>query len=391
MQAVETVVDLDDEGFRERLRTFLAEHHPGKPDRGASARLAHARAWAATLADHGFAGPAWPRRWGGMELSLEQQLIYHDEISRAGVPSHPSPTSFIVAPTLIVHGTDVQRERYLRPLLRADEIWCQGFSEPGAGSDLAALTTRAERDGDVYVVTGQKVWTTYAAFADWMFALVRTGGPGSRQDGISYLLIDMKSPGIEVRPLRDMTGGADFNEVFFDDVRVPVEQRVGEENGGWGIARTSLGHERATAFMAGQLRYRRVVDELMELARHRGVAADPLVRQRLASVETAVRILGWNGARVMDEVLRTGEPGPAGSVNRLLHARFEQALHELAVDILGADALLAASDPHSPQRGRWAWGFLRTRASTIGAGTAEIQRTTIGERTLGLPREPEGR
>jgi alkylation response protein AidB-like acyl-CoA dehydrogenase len=391
MQTADALAELGAEEFRTRLRSFLTEHHPGKPERGGAARLAHARAWASTLADHGFAGPAWPRRWGGMELPLDMQIVYHDEITRAAVPSHPSPTSFIVAPTLIVHGTDTQRERYLRPLLRADEIWCQGFSEPGAGSDLASLTTRAERDGDFYVVTGQKLWTTYAAFADWMFALVRTGEPGSRQDGISYLLNDIHSPGVDVRPLRDMTGGADFNEVFFDGVRVPVDQRVGDEHGGWAIARTSLGHERATAFMSGQLRYRRVVDELVELARERGAASHPVMRQRLAAVETAVRVLGWNGARVMDEVLRTGEPGPAGSVNRLLHATFEQRLHELALDILGADGMLAATDPRAPQRGRWTWGFLRTRASTIGAGTAEIQRSTIGERTLGLPREPDAR
>jgi len=326
-----------------------------------------------------------------MDLPLAGQLAYHEEITAAGVPGHPSPPAFIVAPTLILHGTDEQRARFLGPLLSADELWCQGFSEPGAGSDLASLTTRAERDGDVYVVNGQKVWTSYSEFADWMFALVRTGPPGSGPDGISYLLVDMRSPGIDVRPLRDITGRADFSEVFFDDVRVPVANRVGEEHGGWAITRTSLGHERATAFMAGQMRYRRVVDELIDLAKKSGRTDDPVVRQQLAGLECDVRLLGWNGARVLDEVLQRGEPGRAGSVNRLLHANFEKRVHEVAVDLLGMAGLLAPSDSHAPQRGRWTWGFLRTRASTIGAGTAEIQRNTIAERTLGLPREPSVR
>ena len=374
--------------FRAELRRFLTEQHPGKPAKGDDARLSHARAWAATLADHGFAAPAWPARWGGMELPLAHQLAYHEEVARARVPAHPCAPSFVVAPTILVHGTDEQRARYLGPLLRADEMWCQGFSEPGAGSDLPSLVTRAERDGDVYRVSGQKVWTTGGKRADWMFALVRTGPAGSRQHGITYLLLDMRSPGVAVRPLRDMTGSSHFSEVFLDDVAVPVANRVGEENGGWVIARTSLGHERATAFMAGQLRYRRVVDDLVALARQRGVTADPLVRQRLARLEIDVRLVGWNGGRVLDEVITRGEAGRAGSVNRLLHATFEQRLHETAVDLLGPAAVLAPDAPDAPERGRWTWGFLRTRASTIGAGTAEVQRNTIAEQTLGLPREP---
>ena len=381
--------DTDVATFRSRLRAFLADHHPGPAPREPAARLAHARAWAGLLVDHGWAAPAWPRRWGGMELPAALQVAYHEELASARVPAHPSPTSFIVAPTLIVHGDDRQRERYLGPLLRAEELWCQGFSEPGAGSDLPALSTRAERDGDHYVVTGQKVWTTNAAIADLMFALVRTGPPGSRHDGISYLLIDMGAPGVEVRPLRDLTGAAHFSEVFFDRVRVPVEQRVGSEGGGWAIARTSLGHERATAFVAGQLKYRRVVDELHALARTLERAGDPVLRQRLVDAEVGVRTVGWNAERVLAEVLRTGAPGPAGSINRLLLATFEQRLHELALDVTGAAGMLDATDPSAPERGRWAWGFLRTRASTIGAGTVEVQRTTVAEQALGLPRGPE--
>ena len=380
--------NLTTDQFRAELRRFLTEHHPGRPPKGDEARLHQARTWAATLADGGFAAPAWPARWGGMELPLTHQLAYHDEIARARVPGHPCAPSFVVAPTILVHGTDEQRERHLRPLLRADELWCQGFSEPSAGSDLPSLSTRAERDGDVYRVSGQKVWTTGAERADWMFALVRTGPAGSRQHGITYLLLDMRSPGVTVRPLRDLTGAAHFSEVFLDDVAVPVANRIGEEDGGWAIARTSLGHERATSFMAGQLRYRRIVDELVALAAGRGETADPLVRQRLARLEIDVRLVGFNGARVLDEVITGGEPGRAGAVNRLLHAAFEQRLHETAVDLLGPAALLAPNAPDAPERGRWTFGFLRTRASTIGAGTAEIQRNTIAEGTLGLPRDP---
>ena len=230
----------EDEAFRAELQDFLRRHHPGREPR--DDRLAFRKQGAATLADEGWAAPAWPKEWGGMDLPLTQQLVYHEEMTLAGVPAHPSGTSFIVAPTIIRHGTTAQRQRFLKPLIRADELWCQGFSEPGAGSDLQSLRTRAVRDGDDYVVNGQKVWTSGAPVADWMFALVRTGSEESRQHGITYLLLSMHSPGVTVRPLRDMTGDAGFAEVFFEDVRVPVDQRVGEENHGWAITRTSLGH-----------------------------------------------------------------------------------------------------------------------------------------------------
>lgn len=376
--------------FRQKLRAFLAEHHPGRPPKGGADRLRFERGWAALLAHAGWAAPAWPKEWGGMDLPAELQLVYHEEMARARVPAHPSPNSFIVGPAILRYGTPEQKERFLRPIVRAEELWCQGFSEPGAGSDLAALTTRAVRDGDEYVVTGQKVWTSRATEADWIFALVRTGPPGSRSEGITYLLIDMTTPGITVRPLRDMTGGAFFAEVFFDDVRVPVTQRVGDENGGWAIARTSLGHERSTSRVAMAVRYRRVVDELFVLARKLDRAGDPVVRQDLARIEADVRLLALTFARVSAAVARGEEPGPASSVSRLHLARFEQRLHELAVSLCGPAGMLAATAEEVPERGRWTWGFLKTRASTIGAGTAEIQRSTIAEQVLGLPREPVG-
>jgi alkylation response protein AidB-like acyl-CoA dehydrogenase len=373
--------------FRETVRAFLHAHDPGPAPKDAAQRLDWQRQWAALLVDEGFAAPSWPKRWGGMDLDLADQVVYYEEFANVRRPTHPGSGIFVVGPTIIKHGTDVQREQFLRPGLRGDIIWVQGFSEPEAGSDLPSLRTRAERVGDEYIVSGQKIWITNARNADWLFALVRTGSQESRQHGISYLLIDMASDGVTVRPLRDMTGGSSFCEIFLHRVRVPVANLVGEENGGWRIARTSMGHERSTAGVAQAMRYRRIVDELYELARERGRSKDPGLRQRLAATEVDVRLITLNNMRILSTVLAGSEPGAFSSIGRLMLTEFEKRLHELAVDIIGAPATLAPRDPHSVQRGRWVTGFLATRASTIGAGTAEIQRNTIAEQVLGLPRD----
>lgn len=377
-----------DEEFRARLREFLTKEHPGKRPRDPDERLAWQKAWLAKLYDAGFAGPSWPREYGGMDLPFARQVIYQEEYARARVPGPLGTGLGIAAPTIIKYGTEEQKERFLRPMLRGDKVWAQGYSEPGAGSDLPALRTTARRDGDEYVVNGQKVWNTQAHIADILFCLVRTGTPESRQKGISYLLIDAHTPGVTVRPLRDLTGGAHFSEIFFDDVRVPVANRIGEENGGWQLVRTSLGHERAAGAMNQAATYRRVVDELIALANERGATADPLVRDRLAEFEIRVRIMRYTGMRTISDILSRGEPGPASSTSRLFITDFEQDLHEFAVEMLGADGLLTRDDPRAVQRGRWLGGFLSSRASTIGAGTAEIQRNTIAEQVLGLPRDP---
>ena len=378
----------EDEDFRAGLRAFLAEHAPGKPPKDAAGRLAWQKAWAAVKFDTGWAGPSWPKNVGGMELPFSLQVIYQQEMAAARAPAHPGTGINMVGPTLIRHGTPAQRERYLRPMLRADELWAQAFSEPEAGSDLPSLRTSAVRDGDWYVLNGQKVWNSNAEHADMFFALVRTGTQESRDRGISYLLIDAHSPGITVRPLRDMTGGAHFTEIFFDDVWVPVGNRVGEENEGWKIARTTLGHERAAEALNQAAFYDRVLGELIALARQRGSAADPLLRDRLAHYVTRSRIMQVSAIRTISGVMASGEPGPTASVSRLYNSTFEQELHVFATDLLGACAVLAPDDPHAVQRGRWTWGMLRTRASTIGAGTAEIHRNTIAEQVLGLPRDP---
>ncbi|MGY1502455.1 acyl-CoA dehydrogenase family protein [Streptomyces sp. QTS52] len=386
---------LTDEEFRARLRTFLTDRHPGRRPKDPAERLPWQKAWLATLFDAGYAGPSWPRAYGGMELDFARQVIYQEEYARARVPGPLGTGLGIAAPTLIKYGTPEQKKRFLRPMLRGDSVWAQGYSEPEAGSDLPALRTTARREdggpddsGAVYVVNGQKVWNSSADIADILFTLVRTGDPNSRQDGISYLLIDARAPGVSVRPLRDLTGDAHFCEIFFDDVRVPVADRIGPENGGWPLVRTSLGHERAAGAMNQAALYRRVLDELIELARERGATSDPLVRDRLADFEIRVRIMRLTGMRTIADIMAKGEPGPASSTSRLFIVTFEQELHEFALELLGAYGILGRSDPHAVQRGRWVWGFLRTRASSIGAGTAEIQRNTIAEQVLGLPRDP---
>jgi alkylation response protein AidB-like acyl-CoA dehydrogenase len=343
------------------------------------------RQWAATMYDHGLAGPAWPREYGGMDLSFVEQVAYHDEFARHGVPAHPGNGPSIAGPTLIRYGSEEQRARFLPAMLRGDDVWAQGFSEPNAGSDLQSLATAARIDGDEYVVRGSKLWSTYADVADYMFTLVRTGSPGSGADGISYLLIDLRVGGVTVRPLRDMSGSRHFCEVFFDDVRVPVANRVGPENGGWALARATLGSERAARALSQASAYRRRMDHLTSLVRSRGGLDDPLIRDRLARCESRVRIHGMNAARITADIARTGSPGPAASISRLYHSMLEQSFYETAVDLLGPDALITAGD-RAVEGGRWQTGLLHARGATIGAGTAEIQRNTIAEQILGLPR-----
>lgn len=371
--------------WRDRLTQLMAAYSNRPRPATSKERAAAAIAWQSELVDAGLAAPGWPRSVGGMELDLDDQLDYYRMTTAAGVPKHPSGISFIVAPTLIVYGTQEQKDRFLDPLLRADEIWCQGFSEPGAGSDLASLSTKAIREGDNYRVTGQKIWTSQGTHADWMFALVRTGPAGRSTSGITYLLIDMKSPGIEVRPLRDASGGIHFAEVFFDDVLVPVENRVGEEGEGWSVMRTSLGHERATAFLADEFRYRSLVDKVIKVAINSSRVDDPIVLQEIAEIEAGVRVIAANSSRALEAVLRGEDPGAVASVNRLVKSEFEQRLHRLALRLTGPGAALGNRSPGAVDNGRWTYGYLMTRASTIGAGTAEIQRNTIAESVLGLP------
>jgi alkylation response protein AidB-like acyl-CoA dehydrogenase len=386
-QLMDFALDAEAEALRSRLRTFLQDHHPGRPPKGQDERRAWVKAWQRMLAESGYAGPAWPKAWGGMELSLAEQVAYHEEMTLANMPP-PVSGLRIVGPTILRFGTSEQQQRYLPPMVTGEQDWCLGYSEPSAGSDLPSLRTRAVRDGDEYVVNGQKVWTSSSWMSHFMAALVRTGTSAARQHGISYLIIDMKTPGITIRPLKDMTGDVRFSEVFFDEVRVPVANLVGEENAGWKVARTALGYERSTANTSNDMRYRRILDELTKLTVECGRARDPLLRDELAKLEISVRLLHLNNLRALSAVLRGEDPGAESSVTRLMHSLFEQQLHEFAIDVVGANGLLGGRDRLAAQRGRWAWGFLRTRGSTIGAGTAEVQRNLIAERVLGLPHDP---
>jgi alkylation response protein AidB-like acyl-CoA dehydrogenase len=385
--AVRARSTLPSEDFRNEFRAYLADNHPGRPPKG-SERVSWVKAWNALLVDDGWAAPSWPIEHGGMDLPFEKQVIYTEEFARANVPGSLGTGVGIAGPTIITHGTSDQKQRWLRSMIRADDVWAQGYSEPSSGSDLPSLLTKAVQDGDTYIVSGQKIWSSAANISDKIFTLVRTGEPDSRTNGISYLIIDAHAPGVDIRPIKDLTGGADFCEVFFDEVRVPVADRVGEENKGWAITRTSLGHERAAGAYQQATRYRRVLSELIELAQERGLTADPIVRQRLADFVIRQRISEYSGMRTINGIVRSGDPGPQSSVSRLASSLFEQELHVLAVDLLGPYGQLGRTDPDAVQKGRWTWGFLRTRASTIGAGTAEIQRNTAGERVLGLPHEP---
>jgi alkylation response protein AidB-like acyl-CoA dehydrogenase len=378
----------DGESFRHELKAFLKEHHPGKAPKDKHERRAWQTAFLTLAVDAGWAAPSWPKAYGGMDLPFDKQVIYSEEWSKARLPGFPGTGVGIAGPTIIKYATEEQRQKWLRPMITGQQSWSQGWSEPGAGSDLPSLRTTAVRDGNDYVINGQKVWSSSAEYADKLFCLVRTGTVESYTKGISYVVIDAHAPGVTVRPIKDMTGDALFCEIFFDNARAPIADRIGEENEGWALARTSLGHERAAGALNQATTYQRIVNELIELARERGVNNDLLIRQQLAQAVIDVRLLYVGGARMISSIIETGEPGPTSSVSRLSVSLFEQRLHVLAVDMLGADSMLARKDPDAVQRGRWVWGMLRTRASTIGAGTAEIQRNTAAERVLGLPHEP---
>jgi alkylation response protein AidB-like acyl-CoA dehydrogenase len=294
-------------------------------------------------------------------------------------------------PVIMVHGTPEQKARYLPPLLSADEIWCQGFSEPDAGSDLSALKTRAEDRGDHYLVNGQKVWTSFAHVARWCILLTRTDASETAHAGLTYLIVDMQSPGIEVRPLRQITGDAEFNEMYFTDVRVPRDNLLGEVGGGWRVAMTTLMHERATLGVGLQVRTRIALDALRALARETVVdgvprSADPVVRQQIAQLSIEVEAMRLNGLRGLTRVLQGEQPGPEGSVNKLMWSELNQRIAETGLGLLGPYGTLADGEERAPCGGRWAHDYLRSRANSIEGGTSEVLRNILAERVLGLPR-----
>ncbi|MBI1773970.1 MAG: acyl-CoA dehydrogenase family protein [Proteobacteria bacterium] len=387
----------DDAAFRADTRAWLETNLAqvaGSLPAGTSIHdLVLRRRWEDHLCRSGWTGLSWPVDHGGAGLSLAQQTIFHEEHARCGAPLPLNAIAHgILGPTLIVHGTAAQKRRFLPKILSNGEIWCQGYSEPGAGSDLAALQTRATRDGDYYRITGQKIWTSFAHVADWCFLLARTDPAMQKHRGISFLLVDMKSPGITIRPIRQMNGEADFNEVFFDDVSVPIANLVGEEGDGWRIAMQAANFERGTYFLPRLVRMQREFIELLRLAGEihrngRPVIDDPLIRDRLSMSYIDVHLLRLNAIRMLRHAQRNEAPGPESSYIKLAWSESHQRLLELAMDVLGPDAMLGPQEPLAARRGRW-WqrDYLWSRAETILAGTSEIQRNVIAERVLGLPR-----
>jgi alkylation response protein AidB-like acyl-CoA dehydrogenase len=382
----------EDDAFREEFRSWLAEHHSPDIDVAATfEEVEDLRAWQKTLAADRWVGIHWPSEYGGRGASLLQVAIYNEELARAHAPQILGRAGVnLVGPTLMAHGTEEQRKRWLSKILAAEEIWCQLFSEPGAGSDLAGLSTRAEKRDGAYYVTGQKVWSSYARFADWGIGLVRTDASAPKHKGISMLAIPMKEKGVDVRPLRQITGESEFNEVFFDDVEVPAENLIGAENEGWRVAGTTLANERGTSFVwKEQVLHEVAIDLLWKAAARRGVLDDPLVRQHLAASWIDVEIFRLHNAGTLTRLARGEQIGPESSLVKLFWTEMSQALYENAGAVLGADALIMPGDSRAIDRGRWARGMLWSRAASIAGGTSEIQRNIIAERILGLPREPK--
>ena len=376
------------EDHRADVREFLGRHVG--PDGTLLGDLPR-RDWFRIVADAGYVAPHWPRPWG-LDAGPIQQLVIQDEIKRSGVPM---PVNLIgigwAGPTLLVAGSEELQKRYLPTLLDASEIWCQLFSEPGAGSDLAGLQTRAVRDGDVYVVNGQKVWSTYAQDSRFGILLARTDPDAPKHHGISYFVLDMSLPGVEVRPIRQMTGEDEFNEVFFTDVRVPADHLVGAEGDGWRLARVTLANERVSLSGEGA-RWGEgpTAHDLVELVRSRGGAPDGVMRQRLARLYIEAEILQLIRFRTLTARLKGLEPGVEASVRKALADPHGRDVFRIAKDLSGAAGMLAHVGPFGTDPGEWASGFLFSPALTIGGGTSEVQRNILAERVLGLPRDVAG-
>lgn len=385
--------------FRRDLREWLRAHlpagwgrtvfEPEDEDERAHFRLE----WEKALYRGGWNGISWPKEYGGRGASLMEQGIFAEEMALANAPEGINIIGRnLTGPTLIHYGTEEQKQRFLPKILSCEEVWCQGFSEPNAGSDLASLRCKAERDGDHFVVNGQKIWTSFAQYSQWCFALVRTDPAAPKHAGISFLLIDMASPGITLRPLKQISGENEFNETFFDNVRVPVENLVGELNAGWKIAMTTLAYERGPEDALGrQIRFKQEIDRLLEVASSvkrmgRSALQDPVLRDKLAKSIVDLEVMRLNCLRSFSKLLRGGPRGADASMMKLYWSHVAQEAYETAMEVLGPLGVLEAADPLAPAAGRYSLSFLQSRAFTIYSGSSEVQRNIIGERVLGLPR-----
>ena len=393
------------EAFRTRIKEFLSANLPeGWQGIGALSReeiLVFQNEWRQKLAANGLLAPAWPTEYGGGGLSELEQVILAEEFQRAGAPTGGSNDAFsiqMVGNTILQWGTPQQKEHFLPRIISGEDIWCQGYSEPDAGSDLAGLGCRAELDGDEWIINGQKIWTSAGQWANWIFVLCRTDPDAPKHRGISFLLCPMEQDGVEVRPIEMLSGDADFNETFFTDARTAKENVIGEVNAGWGVAMTLLGYERGEAAATMPIMFRAEFDKLVELAQQRGVSDDPIIRDRIAKLYCEVEIMRLQGMRSLTKFLDGQHPGPGESTFKLYWSEYHQRITELAVDILGAAATtpdgIAKTSFHTDLPGApndaasWIGAFYNARAGTIYAGTSEVQRNIIGELVLGLPKEP---
>ena len=383
--------------FRAEVRAWLSDNLPWAYGKGLPPRfddladeVAFLRTWQARLAEGGWVGVAWPHDYGGRGAGPVEHFIVQEELARARAPEMVGRIGINLAgPTLLAHGTADQKQRWLARILHADDLWCQLFSEPGAGSDLASVTTRATPTDGGWVVNGQKVWTSYAQFADWGICLARTDPTAPKHKGISYLVIDMHDPGVEVRPLVQLTGEAEFNEVFLNDVFVPADRLVGPEHDGWRVANSTLSHERGTNPRQLVIHIQ-LLEELLRLAVETGALDEHRLRQRLAQAYVEVRLFQLHNLRTISRLAKGLEPGPEGSALKLYWSEMSKRMHDTAMAVLGPSAPLWKGASDTPGDGNWQRSWLYYQASSIWAGTNEIQRNIVGERVLGLPRAGRG-
>ena len=394
------------EAYREKVQAFLAEHLPtgwrgiGALERDEIDRFTDE--WRRTLYENGYLAVSWRKEYGGAGLSPLETVILAEEFTKAGVPAGGANDVFgiqMVGNTIIEWGTEEQKRRFLPRILSGEDRWCQGYSEPNAGSDLGNLGCRAERDGDEWVINGQKIWTSAGHLANWIFVLTRTDAAAPKHRGITFLLCPMDQPGVEVRPIRMITGESEFNEIFFTDARTGAENVVGQVDGGWAVAMTLLGYERGEAAATFPILFRTELDRLLELAREQGRQDDPRFRQRLAWCYSQVEIMRYLGYRTLTRFLRGSQPGPESSIFKIFWSEYHQTATELAADVMGPHALVPSGrprttafqtdDPGAPNStASWVGTFLGARAETIYAGSSQIQRNILGEMVLGLPKEP---
>jgi alkylation response protein AidB-like acyl-CoA dehydrogenase len=386
----------ENEEFREKVKAWVKEAVPEEWKTTNNLLNAEERdrinqEWDKKLWEGGWAGIAWPKEYGGLGATMVELLIFYEEMAKADAPTGLFHGKSLVAPTLFEYGTEAQKQKHLPPILRGDVVWCQGFSEPNAGSDLAGLQTRAVIEGDHLIINGQKIWNTWAYLADWAFVMVRTENTTPKHRGITYVLVDLKTPGVTVRPIKQIHKEAEFCEIFFEDVQVPMEEVVGEINRGWYVSMTTLNNERSTGYLESPIRFRRQLEKLADLARNtkrngRPLSEDPVIRQKLAKSYMEIEAFRYTVYRTISTRIRGESVGPEASTLKICFSEMNQRVSELALQIAGPYSQLLQGSRWAVDDGLWPHFFLGQRSSTIAGGTSEIQRNILGDRVLEMPR-----